>query len=191
MRSISKWILPILLGVALLPYFLGGALAHPGHKGSHKRFDQVQKKSRSAATSRNVRGPVTFSQVHAIKQSSSMEVWAGFRFKAYYHLTITGKRTSGHQEIKRTLTFEVANDRKKRTPKNRAHRALTVKAYARKMTRCKELAKRAMMNPSQYNFRVENHGRKSAACRLINTQKKVTAKAEIAHQSVEPHGGAV
>ena len=196
-----------MLAVVSIIGMTGVAAAHPGHDP----FDSIPDNSGKAKAKAHSHshshshghlhkhagqtGPVIFTSVQNIEQTSSMEVWAGLRFKAYYHLTITGERNNQSDQIKRTFTFEVANEMKDRKRARRgfaAKGAISAKTYVRKITACRELAEKAMSNPEVYDFRVENRGRKSAACRLINTQKpkpKMTpdanAPAELARRNVK------
>jgi hypothetical protein len=175
------------------------ALAHPGHDPFDSAPETVAKAKTQSHT--HAVGPVIFTSVQNIEQSSTMEVWAGLRFKAYYHLTITGARNNEADQIKRTFTFEVANETKDRKRARRgfaAKGAISAKTYVRKITACRNLAEKAMSNPAQYDFRVENRGRKSAACRLINTLKPkrklnpdADAPTEIAKRDVKSHKGSV
>ena len=130
-----------------------------------------------------------------------MEIWAGLRFKAYYHLTITGTRNNTADAFKRTFTFEVANDTTDRKRVRRGFKpkgAISTRAYVRKISACRNLAEKAMSNPAQYDLRVENRGRKSSACRLINHKKikkrvnpEENAPAKIAKNAVKNHKDSV
>jgi hypothetical protein len=173
------------------------AMAHPGHDP----FDAVPETAAKGKMQKRAVGPVIFTSVQNIEQSSSMEIWAGLRFKAYYHLTITGVRNNQTNQIKRTFTFEVANETKDRKRARRGFAAkgsISAKTYVRKITVCRNLAERAMSNPAQYDFRVENRGRSGAACRLINIKKSkpklnpdADAPAVIAKRNVKSHKGSV
>jgi len=173
------------------------ASAHPGHDP----FDSIPEKTEKAKGSTEANGPVIFSSIEDIEQTSSMEIWAGLRFKAYYHLTITGKRNQNTEHIKRTFTFEVANDTKDRKRARRGYRAkgaIVAKTYARKIKACRNLAEKAMTDPENYDLRVENRGRKSAACRLINRKTptkpvvpEANEQAEIAKRQVKAGNGSV
>jgi uncharacterized protein (DUF608 family) len=196
MNSLSQLASTLTLATILgLP---GLASAHPGHDP----FDSIpEKKVQKGEAGTEANGPVIFSSIQDIEQTSSMEIWAGLRFKAYYHLTITGKRNNNQEDVKRTFTFEVANDTKDRKRAGRGYRAkgaIAAKTYARKITACRNLAAKAMTAPEQYDLRVENRGRKSSACRLINRNKptpavqpNVNAQPEIAKRAVKTRRGSV
>jgi hypothetical protein len=185
-----KWLVSIVSVVALVPSMASVAWAHPGH--SH--FEVLKTKPQRKVVVKRVRGPVTFSSILQIKQSSSMEVWARFRFKAYYHLTITGKRNHDQAQIKRRLTFEIANDSKtvkQRDGRRSSKTRIATKSSGINMTRCKELIHRAMQDPSRYHLQVKSGGRTSATCRLINLQKKVRPSTQIAQRNIASANGPV
>ena len=97
------------MAVAAVTGMASTALAHPGHD----HFDFVPKTAKqqdAAEQGEHASGPVTFSSIHDIEQTSTLEMWAGLRFKALYHLTITGKRGLSQRPIRRTFTFNVASD---------------------------------------------------------------------------------
>jgi hypothetical protein len=186
--------------VLTLVFLVGGsnlASAHPGHDP----YDSIPEKTTSGNKALKATGPVIFSSIQNIEQTSSMEIWAGLRFKAYYHLTITGRRNNNAAEFKRTFTFEVANDTTDRKRIGRGFKpkgAISTRAYVRKISACRNLAEKAMSNPEQYDLRVENRGRKSSACRLINHKRSkerlnpaVKAPARIAKRTVKTHKDSV
>ena len=174
------------------------ALAHPGHD----HFDSITKELEAETKEgEQAQGPVIFSSIEDMKQTSTVEVWAGLRYKAYYHLTITGKRNNNQENLTRTFTFEVANDVKARKRARRGQRpqgGIIAKTYARKISTCRNLAEKAMSAPDRYDLRVENRGRKSAACRLITRktpnktiQPKVVEQPRIAKRAMIRAKGSV
>jgi len=188
MKNLFKLAVPVIAASLLLPVVANDAFAHPGHDP----FEVLEKKNKNKPKAVSATGPVIFSSIQTIEQSSTLELWAGLRYKAYYHLTISGKRNHGQEAIKRTFTFEVANDRKDLIRQNRgfeAKGALSAKDFSRRITGCNELAKKAMSNPAKYDFRVENRGRSKAACRLL--MRKADTKAKLAKKASVSTRGSV
>ena len=159
-----------ILAITSLAGSASTALAHPGHD----HFDFVPRSAQQENVDEqgeHASGPVTFSAIHDIEQTSTLEMWAGLRFKALYHLTITGKRGTSQRPIRRTFTFNVASDSIFTSSKSNKIRSANEQAFKVSIQSCKELAEKAMSKPGSFELRVENRGREKSACRLIKTMK--------------------